>query len=255
MIKIATPISTLFEKSPRQGEILALSDAVELRDHSAAVSTNLPRLFHCEASIIEPWDEREAGRIARIILDNKVELVSFHLSSCFVKPPVKDGMFQPEGRKMPDGEMTENAKRNKAALLEKVKSPLIIAVENNNYYPTEAYEVVTGAEFINSLAERLDLKILLDISHVRVTAGNRRIEPEDYLGRLDLGKVIQAHLSRPGQDGELWRDAHDALEDEDWRLAADVMSRCPNLQYATVEYYKDEQKLIGMLKMLREILK
>lgn len=255
MIKIATPVSTLFAQAPAAlPEILALSDALELRDHSPAVDSSLPRLFHCEASIVEPWPKGEAERIAGIVKANDVELLTLHLNSCFVKPPVADGMFQPEGQKMTAREMKQNAQQNKDALLAKLGKPVAIAVENNNYYPTPAYEIVTDPEFINALTATLDLRLLLDIAHSAVTAVNSGKQQEEYLGQFDFAQVVQIHLARPRQEGKLCRDAHDALEAEDWQRVAEIMKCCPNLQYVTIEYYKDGQKLIAMLKKLREIL-
>lgn len=254
-VKIATPVSTIFEKEPGAvPEILAHSHALELRDHSGAVDSILPRLFHFEASILERWSDSEVEKIAQAISANRLVLASFHLSSCYEKPPVVDGMFAPEGKKMSENEMIKNAHENKERLEEKLEAPVIMAVENNNYHPTGAYEIVTNPEFIGTLNEKLGFKILLDLAHVAVTAGNRGIAASDYLAGFDLGEVIQLHLSHPAQDGARWRDAHEELSEADWAAAKAAIGSCPQLEFVTVEYYKDAAKLVSMLKKLKEIL-
>ena len=255
--KIATPVSTIFNATPRLSEILELSDVLEVRELSRPVASGLPRIYHCDWSLIEPWTERELQEITNIIAGNHPQLVTFHLHACYPKPPLADGMFQPHGERMSTAEMIANAQANQANLEAKLGKAIPMGVENNNYYPTGAYETVTDAEFINTLMDKLDLKLLLDVAHAQITAVNQKINLEDYLSGLNLVNAVQLHLSRPGRDpkdSSLARDFHEALENGDWEIVKMIMPRCPSLQYLTLEYYKDDMKLLAMLKILKDIL-
>lgn len=256
-LKIATPVSTIFNATPRLSEILELTDVLEVREYSRPVASPLPRIYHCDWSIVDEWSAKEIQEIVNMILNNKPELVTFHVNSCYQRPPVADGMFQPQGRKFSGEELMDRARANFARLEEKLGKLPLKAVENTNYYPTGAYEIVTDAGFINKLMAEFDLHLLLDVAHAQITAINKKIAFEDYLGELNLGKAVQFHLSRPGKDpkdSDLARDFHEVLEDFDWTLIKSMIPRCPNLEYLTLEYYKNDEQLISMLKKLRKII-
>lgn len=256
-LKIATPVSTILNATARLAEILELSDVLEMRELSRPVASSLPRIYHCDWSLIEPWTERELQEITNIILNSQPRLATFHLHACYPRPPLEDGMFQARGRKMSAEEMIQNARVNKANLEQKLGRTISMAVENNNFYPTGAYETVTEGKFINVLMAKLDCKLLLDVAHAQITAVNQKISLEKYLGSLDLSRAVQFHLSHPDRDQKdpaLARDFHEALQDDDWTLVKNLIPRCPNLEYLTLEYYKDDSHLVAMLKKLREIL-
>jgi uncharacterized protein (UPF0276 family) len=96
------------------------------------------------------------------------------------------------------------------------------------------------------LARCLDgprLHLLLDLHNVFTMAVNFGFEPEDYLARLSLERVIEIHLSggetsEPGWlGGETMRlDSHDhEVPEEVWRLFERALPRCPNLRGVTLE--------------------
>ncbi|OGE76836.1 MAG: hypothetical protein A3C85_03975 [Candidatus Doudnabacteria bacterium RIFCSPHIGHO2_02_FULL_48_21] len=252
--KIATPISKLFNNSSLQKEILELSDVVELREYSNPIESDLPRIYHCDWSVVDVWSAEEVEKIANIIRSNNPQLVTFHVNSCYFKPPIEDDMFVPSGEKLAESELIGNARRNLEKLETAVGRKFQKGVENTNYYPTGAYEIVTTPEFLNKLMSEFDMKFLLDMAHAQITAINKKIALEDYLGRLNLDRAIQMHISRPDKNETLAKDIHESLEDDDWDMVRKLVSRCPNLQYMTLEYYKDDKKLILMLKKLKEIL-
>ena len=253
-IKIATPISTLFNKTNQLAKILELSDVLEIRDVLQPVSSSLPRLYHCELSVAENWTNKEIENVLSIINKNKVSLVSFHLNSCFVKPNNKDGIFYPGRRKLTKKEIINNACKNIAKLRSELNENIIIALENNNYYSTGAYEVVTDTRFMNSLLTNLNLKLLLDIGHAEITAYNRKLNIDDYIRNFDLKKVCQVHLSRAEQDIDLYQDAHMELKGKNWQYFKKIISWCPNIKFVTIEYYQNDKKLILMLKKLKKII-
>src|SRR5262249_15363585 len=86
--------------------------------------------------------------------------------------------------------------------------------------------------------------LLLDLHNVYTMALNFGFDPEAYLERLDLGRVIEIHLSGgspsdPGwlPSGRVMRlDAHDgAVPEAVWRLFDRVAPRCRRLRGVTLE--------------------
>jgi uncharacterized protein len=86
--------------------------------------------------------------------------------------------------------------------------------------------------------------LLLDLHNLFTMAQNFGFEPEAYLGRLDLGRVIEIHLSGGSASDPDWLpsrrvvrlDGHDdAVPEAVWRLFERVAPRCPNLRGVTLE--------------------
>ena len=142
-----------------------------------------------------------------------------------------------------------------AALEDILGAGVEIALENNNFFPTGAYLHVTDADFIGQIVEENGLFLLLDVAHSKITAHNRKIAWRDYLRMLPLDRVIQAHVSRSGlrPDGLVF-DAHQPLLKEDWDDLRNVLALCKNIEYVTLEVYKDKTVIVDGLKKMREVL-
>jgi uncharacterized protein (UPF0276 family) len=203
-------------------------------------------------SIIERWPKKEIERVALIIEKNNVILVSFHIASCFENAPIENGAFQPVGQEMSEAEMLENAKLNIIDLRNKVGF-VEIAIENNNFSPTGAYELITEAEFINKLLTKNNLKLLLDLAHAKITAHYRNLPLDKYLKSFNLDCVIQIHISGIRKTGKVYKDAHEKLTDEEWAEFKKIITFCHFLQFVTIEYYREIPILINMLNKLKKI--
>ena len=255
-IKIATPISKLFNSSPQvEKSIVELSDALEVRDLSTNTDFSLPKLYHCEYGILHKWADKEMNQILGIINKNpEISFITFHLPACYENSPIENNVYMPVGHKMSISEMRENARWNIKLLREKIGYKIEFGVENNNYFATGAYEIVTEPAFINELLSLLNIKLLLDIGHAQISAFNQNKSTDEYINAFNLDEVYQIHLSSPTLAKEACADSHKELTEEDWDVFKRVLARCPNVQYITIEYYKDLDKLMQMLKRLKKIL-
>ena len=56
-----------------------------------------------------------------------------------------------------------------------------ILIENNNYYPTKAYDIITDADFISNLVYDNNIGFLFDQAHAEITAHNQKIKYEEYV--------------------------------------------------------------------------
>lgn len=250
MVWLATPISTLFENEAVAREIIAQSDCLECREHTLDSSAPRQYLIHFDKEIIHPWGVEDKDLISRAV-DNKkeVRLISFHMACCCGQPVIREGRFQLGGEVFPRQQMLDFARENSRWL--KAQWPgrsMEIAVENNNYYPTPAYAHISDADFITAVVEQNDLRFLFDLAHAKIAAHNRRLDYAHYVGGLPMRRMVQLHVSQHAVNAEgLAYDAHQVLaEDLQPEVQAILKRFAP--AYLTIEYYKDKDNLLRLLK-------
>ncbi|MDB3917362.1 DUF692 family protein [bacterium] len=250
---IATPISHLFENESYGAEIAQVSDCLEVRQRS--LDSQLPKqwLFHIDIDITLKWDN-ETREYLQQAFNKKPELklATLQATRCCHNELLENGMFQLSGKIYSELEMLEHAAQNTEWLRKVLNAEVKIGLENNNYYPSEAYDVVTNGDFISKVVSQNGLYLLLDIAHAMVTAHNQSIFYQDYIDSLPLDKLIQLHICQPLlPDGETAQDAHEEpnaeMMDEVIRLIADF----PQIKYLTIEFYKDKDVLMGAINRLK----
>jgi|SaaInlStandDraft_5_1057022.scaffolds.fasta_scaffold08747_2 uncharacterized protein (UPF0276 family) len=257
MIKIATPISHLFENKEYQRVIVNNSDVLECRDRSIEYNLDNQELFHCELQPIHEWGDTEWKYLQKV-KDTKpdLKLLTLHLASCCDEPLLGGRMFGLGGREYTREEMKDFAKENFSKIKSMFGNNVDIAVENNNYYPTEAYRDVTEPEFISEIVNDNGLRFLFDMAHAKVTCFNKDINFERYKNKLPLDKVIQLHICSYSIDDELNQayDAHNYPNDEELLEIKKIIEEYQSVKYLTVEYYKDVENLEISLKKVRELI-
>ncbi len=105
-------------------------------------------------------------------------------------------------------------------------------------------EVLDEPGFFNDICKAAPCGMLLDLHNAYTQCLNSQIDPSRYLERIDLGNVLQIHLSG-GSDsdgkwlptGKVFRlDSHDdSVPEEVWTLAEKIIPKCPNLRGVVVE--------------------
>lgn len=254
-VAVAAPVSHLFHDPESARRITAASDLLELRHQSQAQDAPGQVLFHCDLSLVAPWDDvatHELSSVANGLArgGGRLEAVSFHLASQYRDNDIRDGAFVGRGTPMDAQGMLSTAVRN-AEITRRIFPGVPLMVENNNHLGTSAYDVVTDGAFITNVTGAADAGLLLDVAHARITAANTGRREDDYFSALPLEKVWQVHLSRHGRCNDRATDAHDALADEDWEYFTALSMRTPRLRYATIEYYKDVDVLLAQTVRLR----
>ena len=259
MIKLATPVSHLFENKEYEGVIVKNSDVLECRDRSIDYDNYIDKqeLFHCELQPIHEWGDVE-WRFLQKIKDTKpnLKLLTLHSASCCDKPLINGRMFELGGREYTREEMKSFAKINFLKIKDIFGNSVEIAIENNNYYPTEAYRDVTEAGFISEIVNENNLRFLFDIAHAKVTCFNKNINFEKYKRELPLDRVIQVHICTYGIDDELNQayDAHSYPNDEELLEVSKIIEKYENVKYLTVEYYRDIENLEISLEKVKGLV-
>tara|TARA_B100000161_G_C33553185_1_gene416420 strand:- start:2548 stop:3021 length:474 start_codon:yes stop_codon:yes gene_type:complete len=151
--------------------------------------------------------------------------------------------------------MVHNAYENFTLIKKIFGEDVHIAIENNNYYPSDAYEYVTEPSFINEIANECNLKILFDIAHAKVSCINSGMDYVQYRDSLDLEKVIQLHICKHGirENKQQAYDAHDYPTDVEFNEVDYLTKHYPNIKYLTIEYYKDFDNLKSSIERFRHL--
>jgi uncharacterized protein (UPF0276 family) len=254
--RIATAVSRLFQDPVAARRLAAASDCLELRKGGcpAEVAAGRPLLYHCEQSLLKALDLGAFRRyIERLPPDARLELVSFHAPSCYASPLLDNGVYLPGGRRLRRSEMLEHARRN-AEAVRRLLPATTIAVENNNYLSTSAYDHVTDPDFLVELVEGADVGLLLDLAHAQITARRRGVAPDAYLEALPLGRTVQLHVSSCRVEHGVWVDSHDSPTADDWREVARLLARAPAVRYLTIEYHREAEGLLEALRVARSVL-
>ena len=250
---LTVPVSDLLLRPEAAARLDALAEAYELRDHYGPrdFDTARPVLIHSDESLLAPLDVGPIARRAeRFAARGRLRVVSLHALSCRSAPRLEGGMFRPGGRLMDADEMVGNAARN-VALLRRLFGPkVVVAVENNNYYPTPAYETVAEPAFLSRVVKESGAALLLDAAHAFISARNMGRPAAEYFAGLPLDGVVQLHVAGYAESGDVWRDVHDAPTAAQWRAALDLLPRLPNLRYAALEYYRDLDRLVALMERL-----
>lgn len=245
---IATPVSHHFQDDEAAALLMDLSDALELRDNSVALPDGLPYLYHSRLNIAEAWDEADREHLGNINVDPVC--ISFHLDSRYRNNRIEDGRYLGIGEPYTEPELVENVCANAEIVREVVETNEIL-VENNNHLGTDAYDIVTGGQFISRITEEANLGLLLDVGHARLTAANTEMSLGQYLDRLPCERCRQLHVSRPAIEADSTSDDHSFLQADDWALLASSLEDYPGIRYVTLEYYQNIEVLADQIQRLR----
>jgi uncharacterized protein (UPF0276 family) len=101
-----------------------------------------------------------------------------------------------------------------------------ILLENVSSYVSFASAQMHEWEFLNTIAERADCLILLDINNIYVSSHNHGFDPLEYLAGIAVDRVQQFHLAGHDNQGALIIDTHDApVIDDVWDLYRHAVRR------------------------------
>lgn len=139
---------------------------------------------------------------------------------------------------------TEESVRTVADRLARLK-PIIPTVGFENQVSYFALGKVRDEPGLwNRICAAGDVWLLLDLHNCYTQCLNHRVPLEEYLAAIDLGRVLEVHLSggsesEPGwlPSGRVMRlDTHDGpVPEEVWRAFAEIRPRCPHLRGVVVE--------------------
>lgn len=145
--------------------------------------------------------------------------------------------------------------------------PLLI--ETFPYYNfANQFLIASDPEFLTELCNQADCYLLIDISHVRVSAFYMKLDVFDYISKLPLNKTKELHISGTSNlfTKKLVYDSHTNIDKFDLEIIDYILSRS-NPEYLTVEYgsemphlrwsqrHNDPKVLISMLETVKDFVR
>ncbi|MEM1028941.1 MAG: DUF692 domain-containing protein [Myxococcota bacterium] len=102
-----------------------------------------------------------------------------------------------------------------------------MAVENISYYLRLGDAEIPEVDFVNTVLDEADCKLLLDVNNVYVNAQNHGFDPRTWIAQIDVDRVVQIHVA-----GHEWRPEDDLIIDTH---GADVVDPVLDLLTWTIE--------------------
>lgn len=146
---------------------------------------------------------------------------------------VQLGHFAPPSE---DAGAIEVLRANVAAVAARWGGPLLLENPADVLgWGSEAGGAALGARFA-AQAAGADVGVLLDLTNLVLSARNDGFVAGEWLGALDMDRVVEVHLAGGRFDGALWIDSHDHdVDGEALELLRSVARRAPNLRAVVIE--------------------
>lgn len=150
-----------------------------------------------------PLDEAFLHRLKRFLNEHQIKLYSEHLSYCSDDGHLYDLLPIP---------FTEEAVHYVAKRIKRVQDILErpIAMENVSYYAAPGQEM-PEIEFLNTVLEEADCKMLLDVNNIYVNSINHQYNATEYLNAIPADRVEYIHIAGHYEEAkDLIVDTHGA---------------------------------------------
>lgn len=161
---------------------------------------------------ITPIDVEFVKAIKVFLKQHHIKMYTEHLSYCSDEGHLYDLMPIP---------FTEEAATYVAQRIRQVQDILEqqIAIENVSYYAAPGQEI-SEIDFLNSVLQRADCKLLLDVNNIYVNSINHRYDAYDFLSKIPQEKIAYVHIAGHYNEAEdLLIDTHGAnVNDSVWKL-------------------------------------
>jgi uncharacterized protein (UPF0276 family) len=138
------------------------------------------------------------------------------------------------------------------AVQERVAAPFLL--ENNVYYFEIPGQDMKEAEFLNRLTAATGCGLLLDLHNVFVNSTNHGFDPWDFLGELDLTRVVEVHLGGGSELDGVYLDSHSGPTPEPvWKLLEEIVPQAPNLCGVVFEVFGTYYPILGPERLRTEL--
>lgn len=159
-----------------------------------------------------PLDEAFVKRLKSFLDDNEVVCYSEHLSYCSDDGHLYDLMPIP---------FTDEAVNYVSERIQRVQDLLQrrLVIENVSYYAAPG-QMMQEIDFINTIMQRADCDLLLDVNNVYVNSINHHYDPAEYIKALPSERIAYMHVAgHYNEADDLIVDTHGAdVIDPVWYL-------------------------------------
>ena len=256
---LVTPISHLFKDKKNAELIMENTDFLEARERTCELFFPKTTHYHIDFDLNIGLTEKQIQFLVDFVKPREeINTLTFQAARDCEKINIIDGIYYPNSEVISINDQIQNTKKSLSQIRNVLGTERKIGIENNNFYPTGAYEICTSSEYLLSIIDSYDCYLLFDIAHALVTCANKNISFKNYYkSLLETKKCIQMHLCQPSYShNELGIEAKDAHEIPNFELIELSVSLCTNyeIKKITVEYYKEVEKLVLFLRYLRNFI-
>lgn len=259
-MKLLTPISHLFKDQKNANNIIGVSDFLEARERTAELRFNKTTHYHIDFDLNLGLSEKQIQfLIDHVKPREEIKFITFQASKDCEKIKIKNGIYYPNSPTIEFHNQIQNTKTSISQIKNILGNDRSIGIENNNYYPSGAYEICTSTDYICEIISTSNCHLLFDIAHALVTCANKQMSFEKYSNNLlNTSQCKQLHLCQPtyfyGKDPIKALDSHEIPSFELTELSIKLCKKW-RIDFLTVEYYKDAETLVSYLKLIKKIHK
>lgn len=166
---------------------------------------------------------------------------------------IKNNLCYPASPSLSFTDQLANASESIRKIRDICGTHISIGIENNNYFPTGAFDICTSPRFLLEVIEKNDLHLLYDIAHANVTCHNKGLDLSCYESDLMNAPCFQLHLCQhtiPGHHQGYAYDSHELPSSESIESAL-ALAKQYSIPFLTIEYYKNASSLINILSSLK----
>ena len=224
--------------------------AFEYREPRPILDQEKENLFHSNYGIIQEEFIDYFNSILSFLLENNIKMFSFDLGPAVAKVEVQNSCYSARSKLLSKSQLQKEIRSR----LNYVKRNFHgdIALENLNYFPTDAYEHVCEPDFMSDVLRKNDVYFVLDIAHAIVAAHNMKLDKYEYISCLPLERIKEIHLSAPGINGKKWQDLHEQPGAEEFGILDFISKRITFNPYLVIECYRDFFGLLEIYKVLND---
>ena len=258
-IKILTPISHVFKDSKLAEDISNLSDELEARERTCELNLNKTTHYHIDFDLNIGLSKNQIEFLEKYVKPREnIKTLTFQAARDCNEVILKNNKYQPNSLPLSINDQLENTKTSLKKIQDIVGSYRNIGIENNNYYPTGAYDICTSTEYLISCFEDIGLHLLFDVAHAIVTCTNKNLSFTDYSQKLLKNmECKQVHLCEPSfsYSNRLPKaiDSHNLPSPKSTQETLKIMQKW-NIKYLTIEYYRNADTLKEYLNYLHTLI-
>ena len=256
-VKLCVPVTDVFHS--RRDVLLSIVDAVSFKKPSDEIYAGKAHFLECSYNIADvdfPAKLQQSG-LLNALRSGKYESFAYDIGpNCETVRGYSPNGFPralPTSQPISDEEYFERAAKNVEWLRDQYSG--YIQVENLNYFPTGAYERVCEPEFICHITEAAGVGLLLDIGHAVVSAHYLGYDDAiSYINGLPLHRVREVQISHAGILEGVFEDLHEAPGEAELSIVRKIIANGYDIEYLTVEYYRDPDILCDVYRSIKERL-
>ena len=260
MIKLLTPISHHFEKIECVKNIIDISDELEARERTCHLNLKNTTHYHIDFDLnIGLSNDQIEFLIKHVKPRENIHTLTFQAARDCQEVKLLNNKYYPVSRPLNLKEQILNTRKSIKLIKNVIGSDRNIGIENNNYYPTGAYDICTSTAYLIEVCQANNIHLLFDYAHAMVTSFNRDFKFKEYSNSLLSNlNCNQVHICEPtftyNEKGEVFaEDSHNLPKPNTTQNLLELTNKY-QIKYITVEFYKDAVNLYNYMKHLKKFL-